>query len=202
MAAFDLSANSADRAPAAHLLQRPGNGLHRSIREAPVSLAHVPWPWRVTRIRLSEAARLVGVSRCSLHRALEKHRLSCQIDEKGQQWIDTSEVARAYPDTFRQVPRKVPRHTMIQLVETALERELRERLTDKDVVIADLRRRLDAEAEERRQLLTILGAMQRLLEDHTQAAASVEPPPDPPKEAACHAEGGRRRAPWWRRFWR
>jgi hypothetical protein len=42
---------------------------------------------------------------------------------------------------------------------TALEREnavLRERLTDKDNVIEDLRRRLDAEAEERRKLTMIL----------------------------------------------
>jgi hypothetical protein len=155
----------------------------------------------VTRVRLSEAARLAGVSPSSLHRALKNGRLSCDTDEKGQRWIDASEIARAYPDTFRSVPRNVPRRTVEQLVETALERELRERLADKDAVIADLRRRLDAEAEERRQLLAILRAIQRLLEDHTQAAASAEPSPDPPAEAAYHAEG-ERRAPWWRRWWR
>jgi hypothetical protein len=176
-------------------------GLHRPVREAPVSLTHVPWPWRVTRVRLSEAARLADVSRASLHRALEKRRFSCDTDEKGQRWIDVSEIARAYPDTFRLVPRNVPRHTVEQLVETALERELRERLADKDAVIADLRRRLDTEAEERCQFLTILRSIQRLLEDHMQAAASAEPSPDPPAEAPDHAEG-ERRAPWWRRWWR
>lgn len=177
------------------------NGSDRSAREASVGLVDAPWPWRVTRVRLSEAARLAGVSRSSLHRALEKRHLSCDTDEKGQGWIDVNAIARAYPDTFRSVPRNV-RHTVEQLVETALERELRERLADKDAVIADLRRRLDAEAEERRQVLAILGAIERLLENNTQAAAGgAEPSPDPPAEAAYHAEG-ERRAPWWRRWWR
>jgi hypothetical protein len=95
----------------------------------------------------------------------------------------------------------VPRHTAEQLVETALERELRERLADKDAVITDLRRRLDVEAEERRQLLGILTAIQRLLEDKTDAGtASSEPLPEAQAEAVYHA--GERRAPWWRRWWR
>jgi hypothetical protein len=173
------------------------NGSHRLAREAPLRLAGAPWPWRVARVRLSEAARLAGVSRSSLHRALEKRRLFCDTDEKGRQWIDVSEIARAYPDTFRAVPRGA-RHTAQELVDTALERELRERLADKDAVIADLRRRLDAESEERRQLLAVLTAIQRLLEDNTRAAAGVEQSPDPP---ARHADG-ERRAPWWRRWWR
>ena len=159
-------------------------GSHRPVSEAPLSLAQDPWPWRLTRVRLSEAARLAGVSRSSLYGALAKHRLSCNTDKKGRQWIDVSEIARAYPDKFRSVPQNVPRHTMQQLVETAVKRELRERLADADALIADLRRRLDAEAEERRQLLVILTKMQGLLEDRTQAAAISEP------------------SPWWRRWWR
>jgi hypothetical protein len=51
-------------------------------------------------------------------------------------------------------------------------------------LIADLRRRLNAEAEERRQLLVILAKMQGLLEDRTQAAAISEP------------------SLWWPRWWR
>ena len=176
-------------------------GSHRPVREAPLSLAQDPWPWRLTRVRLSEAARLAGVSQSSLYGALAKHRLSCNTDKEGRQWIDVSEIARGYPDTFGSVPRHVPRHAVEQLVETALERELRERLADKDAVIADLRRRLDAEAEARRQVLAMLKAIQRLLENNTQARATAEPLPDPPAEAAYHA-AGERRAPWWRRWWR
>jgi hypothetical protein len=168
-------------------------GSVRPVREAPVSIAHVPRPWRVTRVRLSEAARLAGVSRSSLHRVLK--------DEKGQSWIDASEIARAYPDTFRSVPWNPPGDTVEQLVETVLERELRVRLADKDAVIADLRRRRDAEAEERRQLLAVLRGSLRLLEHHAQAAVSAEPRPDPPADAADHS-AGERRAPWWRRWWR
>jgi hypothetical protein len=179
---------------------KPVLRFYPPIREAPESLSEAPWPWRVTRVRFSAAARLAGVSHSSLHRALEKRLLSCDADEKGQRWIDVSEIVRAYPDTFGSVPRNEPRHAAKQLVETALERELRERLADKDAVIADLRRRLDAEAEERRQLLVILTAIQRLLEDNTQAAASSEPSPDSQTEATHHA--GERRAPWWRRWWR
>jgi hypothetical protein len=159
-------------------------GSHHLVREAPLSLAQYPWPWRLTRVRLSEAARLAGVSRSSLYRALSKHRLSCNTDKEGRQWIDVSEIARVYPDKFRSVPQNVPRHTMQQLVETAVQRELRERLSDKDALIADLRRRLDAEAEERRQLLVILTDIRGLLEDRTQAAAISKP------------------SPWWRLWWR
>jgi hypothetical protein len=151
-------------------------------------LADVPSPWRVTRVRLSEAARLAGVSRSSLDKAIKKRRLSCETDQNGQQWIDASDIARAYPGTFRSMPRTVLR-------QTALERELRERLADKDAVIADLRRRLDAEAEERRQLLVMLSEIQRLLKDHMQAAASAQLSQD-------HDAEVERRTPWWRRWWR
>jgi hypothetical protein len=162
------------------------------VREAPVSLAHVPRPWRVTRVRSNEAARLAGVSLSSRHRAPK--------DERGQSWTEASEIARAYPDTFRSVPWNPPGHTVEQLVETVLERELRERLADKDALIADLRRRRDAQAEERRQLLEVLRISLRLLEHRGQAAASAEPP-DPPADAADNSPG-ERRAPWWRRWWR
>jgi hypothetical protein len=155
----------------------------------------------VTRVRVGEAARLAGVSPSSLHRALKKHHLSCNTDKKGQQWIDAMEIARAYPDKFRSMRPNVPRHTVVQLVETAVERELRARLADKDALIADLRRRLEDEAEERRQLLAILSKIQQLLEDRTHAAVGTEQSPDPPGEAAHHAEG-ELRAPWWRRWWR
>jgi hypothetical protein len=73
---------------------------------------------------------------------------------------------------------------MQQLVETAVKRELRERLADKDALMADLRCRLDAEVEERRQVLVILTKMQVLLEDRTHTAANSEP------------------SLWWRRWWR
>jgi hypothetical protein len=88
-----------------------------------------------------------------------------------------------------------------ELVERVLERELRERLADKDALIADLRRRRDAQAEERRQLLEVLRIGLRLLEHRGQAAVSAEPPPDPPADAADHS-AGERRAPWRRRWWR
>jgi hypothetical protein len=157
-------------------------------------LADLPSPWRVTRVRLSEAARLAGVSRSSLDKAIKKRRLSCDTDQKGQQWIDASDIARAYPATFRSMPRNVPR-------QSALERELRERLADKDAVIADLRRRLDGEAEERRQVLTMLSEIQRLLKDHMQGAASAEPSPGSTPEPTYDAEI-ERQTPWWRRWWR
>ena len=101
---------------------------------------------------------------------------------------DSSDIARTYPGTFRLMPQNVPRRT-------ALECELRERLADKDAVIADLRRRLDAEAEERRQLLAMLKEIQRLLENHMQATARAEPSQDRDAEVE-------RRTPWWRRWWR
>jgi hypothetical protein len=48
-------------------------------------------------------------------------------------------------------------------------RELRARLADKDAVIEDLRRRLDAESEERRRLTLVLADM--------RTAPPVAPPP-------------------------
>lgn len=108
-------------------------------------------------LSLAKAAEAAGVSRTTLRRAIHSGRLSATRLEDGSYEVEPSELARVFP---RPADSSAPaaRHgeandTGALRVENEL---LRERLADKDAVIDDLRRRLDAEAEERRQLTLLL----------------------------------------------
>lgn len=112
---------------------------------------------------LRDAAEAVGIGKPAILKAIQKGRISATKDDKGQWQIDPAELHRVYPPVTgttsgngsgeRQEPDKT------SLGNSILQREielLRERLTDRDEVIDDLRRRLDAEAEERRKLTALL----------------------------------------------
>lgn len=115
-------------------------------------------------VNISEAARLVGVSRQTFYRHIEKKGISTSKDEKSDPVVDTAELLRVYGalhDTSTgatsqklqtETPKKANSDTLLQLENQML----RERLADKDGVIDDLRRRLDDEAEERRKLTKLL----------------------------------------------
>jgi hypothetical protein len=119
---------------------------------------------------LGEAAKAAGLSKTSIQRAIKSGRLSATRRDDGSYEIDPAELHRAFP--------AVPRDDhadggLKQTVTTSDGRELRvevemlrerlaekdARLADKDATISDLRRRLDAEAEERRQVQARLTAL-------------------------------------------
>lgn len=110
---------------------------------------------------LGTAAKAAGISKTTIHRAIKSGKLSAIRHEDGSYEIDPAELHRVYPPGSQ--GNSSSNHDLEQtetLNETGvLRREvelLRERMADKDGVIADLRRRLDAEAEERRKLTALL----------------------------------------------
>ena len=138
-------------------------------------------------IGLSEAARLTGAARSTLYRAIKAGRLSAASDTSGAVRIDPAELARIFTiatprdstETLRETSRYNARPAELVARIAVLEAQAGEkdaRLGEAHDQIGDLRRRLDAEAEERRRLTAIL----------TDQRAAV---PD----------SVLRPSPWWRR---
>lgn len=129
------------------------------------------------KLSLSQAARESGTSKPTLSRWIAKGKVSAERQPDGSYLIDPSELDRI-KDLMRNgngsgnpnmKQSETPQET------SALQREielLRERLNDKDEVISDLRRRLDAESEERRTAQTKLTA---LLTDQRQKVSEEKP---------------------------
>ena len=102
---------------------------------------------------LGTAAHAAGVSKSTLRRAIEKGRLSATRHEDGSYEIDPAELARVFPrhsaDTTEMARYNTASDTGGLQREVALLRE----------VVEDLRRRLDASEEERRQAQARLTAL-------------------------------------------
>jgi hypothetical protein len=111
------------------------------------------------KVSLSEAARLTGKARVTIHRHIDKGKLTKEIDGTGNPVLDVAELERVYgtlkqPNLSPTVP-EIQHETAINdnLLQRELEllREERERERGQFInQIDDLRRRLDAEAEARR----------------------------------------------------
>lgn len=112
-------------------------------------------------ISAKEAAALVGMTKQGIISAIHKGKLSATRNTSGQFEIDPVELFRVYEPvstTVKSEPEVADNLTPDQGDKVSmLERIIR----DKDEVIADLRQRLDAEAEERRKLTHILTDKQR-----------------------------------------
>jgi hypothetical protein len=111
---------------------------------------------------LGQVARAVGKAKSTISRNVKSGKVSAVRNTDGSVSIDPAELHRVYP-AMPATGSKNGQWNDSQPPEngagTALERQialLRGRLADKDSVIDDLRRRLDAEAEERRKLTMIL----------------------------------------------
>ena len=109
---------------------------------------------------LGQAAKAVGKSKPTIARAIKRGRLSASRTQTGEFAIDESELHRVFQvsgngsgSMLRSVPGAVPTASLGEL------RVERDRLLaeheDLRETIRDLRTRLDAEAEERRQLLAL-----------------------------------------------
>jgi septal ring factor EnvC (AmiA/AmiB activator) len=143
-------------------------------------------------IGLSEAARLTGKPRSTIHRAMKDGRLSYTIGPDGARLIDPAELERVYPlqadsntaTDALSVSRNRLQHLDL-VAELAAERArvqgLEARLTDAQDQIADLRQQRDREAMERAKTQTQLSEVQTkltaLLTD--QRPAPPNPPPAP-----------------------
>ena len=125
-------------------------------------------------IGLTEAAKLTGKDKATIHRAMKSGRLSFTVGDDGERQIDPAELERVFPikpqDGEAEVAlrnRKKPESNHMQIAQLGAQLEseraktamLQERLADKDTVIDDLRQRLDREGEERRQAQAQLTAL-------------------------------------------
>jgi hypothetical protein len=109
-------------------------------------------------LTLSEASEHSGISRSGLLKAIKRGKLSAVRDDVSGQWrIESSELFRVYAPKSAPVPAP---ETPAEAVPSAVLEE-RVRSLEKLVQVLenerdDLRRRLDAEAEERRRLTRLL----------------------------------------------
>jgi excisionase family DNA binding protein len=109
-----------------------------------------------------EAAEQVGMSRQGIMKAIHQGKISATKDLNGQWQIEPVELFRVYAPVSSTQPDATSstQHTPQDATATdplARENELLwKMIADKDDVIADLRARLDVEAEERHRLTLIL----------------------------------------------
>src|SRR5262249_9818338 len=111
---------------------------------------------------LGQAARAVSKAKSTISRDVKSGKISAARNADGSVSIDPAELHRVYP-AIPATGSGNGKSNDLQPAEnvsaTVREREnalLRERLADKDNVIADLRRRLDVADEDRRRLTMIL----------------------------------------------
>ena len=119
------------------------------------------------KISATKAAKMAGVTTPTITRAIENGDISAEKKPRGGYLIDVSEIDRfkANRKTIsNDMPENLQTNTPNNYSALQVEIEgLRERLSDKDSVIDDLRTRLDKSEEERR-------ATQARLEDHRDKA--------------------------------
>lgn len=118
-------------------------------------------------IGLSEAAKLVGKPRSTIHRAMKDGRLSFTVGPSGARLIDPAELERVYPLNPQRNGATdaiaVARNTVQQpSLTTRLEAEraktagLEALVAAHESTISDLRSRLDRSEEERRRVQALL----------------------------------------------
>lgn len=135
---------------------------------------------------LKQAAEATGKSKQTIHRAIQAHKISAKKDIHGEWHIDPAELHRVYdPVTVNIISdahdHHVSSHDSMGLVrelnhlrEMIMERDKRITdkemvILDKDVVIGDLRERLNRENEERRRAHAQLTAL--LTDQRTEKVA-------------------------------
>lgn len=146
---------------------------------------------------LGTASKATGMSRTAILRAIGKGKISAQKNEHGEWDIDPAELHRLYPhkaaDTGASNGNAPEPDNIASIIEN---REMKakleaaeQRLRDKDSVIDDLRRRLDAEGEERRKLTAILTDQRTKAPEAITAETSTPPAPgNAPPEALASAK--------------
>jgi hypothetical protein len=131
---------------------------------------------------LGQAAKAAGISKTSLHRAIQKGRVSAAKNDNGSYEIEPSELHRVYPPVADEERSDNPDLGQDGTPETAIQTEvlrrevqlLRERIGDKEAVITDLKERLDQSEQERRDKDRQLTAL--LTDQSRKPAAEPEAP--------------------------
>jgi predicted site-specific integrase-resolvase len=124
-------------------------------------------------LSLGQAAKESGKSKATISKYIKNGKLSVISKEDGSYQIEPSELFRVFPKCEQKTGINEQSQTLPQTgVNSLLQKEidlLRERLSDKNDVIADLRNRLDMESEERRKLTMLLSDMrEKASTSHTE----------------------------------
>src|SRR3954451_9483762 len=107
-------------------------------------------------IGLSEAAKLTGKDKATIHRAMASGRLSFVIGQDGARRIDPAELERVFridaPDAIVPINRHAARRNNLQPLQTdALLEAERSKVAILEATVADLHNRLDRADTELRQ---------------------------------------------------
>ena len=109
-------------------------------------------------IGMTEAAKLTGKQRQTIHKAIKEGRISAIRSEAGEWRIDPAELFRVYPPLSTVNDNQSAQvDTGLQRVDSGLQREvelLRERIREKDDIISDLREDRDHWRQQATALLT------------------------------------------------
>jgi hypothetical protein len=135
------------------------------------------------RVKMTAAARLAGVHRTTIHRAILSGRLSATKAHDGTRRVDVAELERAFGTLHAVAPPVALQHPAtsqpvapvadVALLEVKLEAVERER----DRLLADL----DRERTEKARLLGVVEAQQRLITHQQPAPVRPEAPMQPPR---------------------
>lgn len=130
----------------------------------------------MSKLSLKQTAEFAGTTKPTILKHMAKGRVSGEKDDNGQWWFDMAELVRAYGEpgsrnssrnsslnnrNHQDLQQETPVETVSELATLrvrlqAMEQESERERRDKDDTIADLRARLDHEADERRRLTTLL----------------------------------------------
>ncbi len=109
-------------------------------------------------IGMTEAAKLTGKQRQTIHKAIKEGRISATRGESGEWQIDPAELFRVYPPLSTVNDNQSDKvDTGLQRVDSGLQREvelLRERIREKNDIIDDLRQDRDHWRQQATALLT------------------------------------------------
>lgn len=143
-------------------------------------------PETMATLSLGQAAKLAGIGKTTLTRAIKAGRISAQRLDDGSYRIDPSELARVYPVTL------APPETVLATGDV-VRHETPERDTqDTPETLAKLAA-LDAQIEGLKEIVRRLDDQARdLREDRDQWRGQAE--------AATRLLTDQRQRPWWRRF--
>lgn len=98
-------------------------------------------------IKLIEASQMTGKSNKTLYRHAKTGKLSLILNEDGQKMVDTAELIRVYGrlrtlnENQKEVSMSPPESTLIKVLKENI-RDLRERLSEKDENLNDLRQQV------------------------------------------------------------
>jgi hypothetical protein len=150
------------------------------------------------KVNLSEAARLTGKARVTIHRHIDNGKLTKEIDGAGNPVVDVAELERVYgtlkqPDLLQTVtqlqPETASNSNLLQREIDILREERERERSQLCQQIEDLRRDRDHARDERDRLLKVIeeqaGSVRQLTDQRQPKPAAApskpEPKPAPPK---------------------